>query len=188
MDGPDVARLLADKYGGHHHYLRAPVLVEQSTLRDMLYAEPAISHGIQKARNVKLAITGVGTVEEEASSFLRTGNLTREELAQLRSMGLVGETCGRFFDAWGRYEGYEINKRIIGIDLKDLGNVPRVIAVARGLPKARSILGALRGRLMTVLATDDKTAQAILEIDNSDHQKVVARSDAAQPPLRSTRS
>ena len=103
-------------------------------------------------------------------------------------MGLVGETCGRFFDAWGRYEGYEINKRIIGIDLKDLGNVPRVIAVARGLPKARSILGALRGRLMTVLATDDKTAQAILEIDNSDHQKVVARSDAAQPPLRSTRS
>jgi DNA-binding transcriptional regulator LsrR (DeoR family) len=111
---------------------------------------------------VALAITGIGTMVEEASSFLRAGHLTVAELAQLREQGIVGETCGRFFDAWGRCEGFAINERVIGIALDDLRRIPRVIAVARGLPKARSILAALRVGYMTVLATDDVTARAIL--------------------------
>jgi deoxyribonucleoside regulator len=69
-----------------------------------------------------------------------------------------------FFDAEGHFAEYEINARVIGIDLLDLHKVPRVIAVARGLPKAKSILGALRGRYLTVLATDDQTAQAVLDL------------------------
>jgi DNA-binding transcriptional regulator LsrR (DeoR family) len=162
IDGPDLARLLAAKLGGRHFDLHAPVLVEQPTLRSMLVHEPSVREGLQRGRGVALAITGVGTMVEEASSFLRAGHLTAAELAQLREQGIVGETCGRFFDAWGRYEDFAINERVIGIALDDLRRIPRVIAVARGLPKARSILAALRGRYMTVLATDDITARAVL--------------------------
>ncbi len=165
IDGPDLARLAAEKLGGRYHYLHAPVLLEQPTLREMLYREPAILEGLQRARTVALAITGIGTVREEASSFLRAGHLTAEELARLRDQGIVGETCGRFFDAWGDDKGCEINERVVGIDLDTLRRIPRVIAIARGLPKVQSILGALRGGYLTVLATDSVTAQAILDQD-----------------------
>jgi deoxyribonucleoside regulator len=162
IDGPDLARLLAAKLGGRHFDLHAPVLVEQPALRSMLVQEPSVREGLSRGRSVALAITGIGTMVEEASSFLRAGHLTAAELAQLREQGIVGETCGRFFDAWGRWEGFAINERVIGIALDDLRRIPRVIAVARGLPKAHSILAALRGGYMTVLATDDVTARAIL--------------------------
>lgn len=169
IDGPDLARLLAAKLGGRHYDLHAPVLVEQPVLRTMLSNETPVRDALQRGRTVSLAITGIGTMVEEASSFLRAGHLTVDELAQLRALGIVGETCGRFFDAYGRYEGYAINERVIGIALDDLRHVPRVIAIARGLPKALSILAALRGRYMNVLATDDVTARAVIAAaDDSD--------------------
>ncbi|MCS6826212.1 MAG: sugar-binding transcriptional regulator [Caldilinea sp.] len=164
IDGPDLARLLASKLGGRYFDLHAPALVEQPALRDLLLNEPSVRDGLQRARSVALAITGIGTVQEEAASFLRAGHLSPEDLAELRRQGVVGETVGRFFDVHGRFAQFDINARVIGIDLPDLRKIPRVIAVARGLPKAMSILGALRGRYMTVLATDDQTAQAVLAL------------------------
>ena len=168
IDGPDLARLLAAKLGGRHYDLHAPVLVEQPALRKMLNDEPSVREGLQRGRSVALAITGIGTMVEEASSFLRAGHLTAGELAQLRQQGIVGETCGRFFDAYGRDEGFAINERVVGIALDDLRRLPRVVAVARGLPKALSILAALRGGYMTVLATDDVTARAVLAAEEAE--------------------
>lgn len=164
IDGPDLARMLAAKLGGRHYDLHAPVLVEQLGLRDLLKQEPAVRDGLQRARAVALAITGIGTVREEAASFLRAGHLSPAELAALREQGIVGETVGRFFDRNGQDEPYAINQRVMGITLEELRQIPRVVAVARGLPKAASILGALRGRSLTVLSTDDLTARAVLEL------------------------
>ena len=164
IDGPDLARMLAARLGGRHYDLHAPVFVEQDGLREMLYNEPPVRDGLERARSIALALTGIGTVEEEAASFLRAGHLGPVELANLRSQGVVGETIGRFFNAQGEWEPFAINRRVVGIDLHDLRRVPRVLAVARGLPKAASILGALRGSYLTVLATDDITARAVLEM------------------------
>jgi DNA-binding transcriptional regulator LsrR (DeoR family) len=164
IDGPDLARMLAGRLGGRHYDLHAPVFVEQEGLREMLYKEPAVRDGMARARGVALALTGIGTVEEEAASFLRAGHLSPADLATLRGQGVVGETIGRFFNAQGEWESFAINRNVVGIDLHDLRRVPRVLAVARGLPKAASILGALRGGYLTVLATDDITAGAVLEL------------------------
>jgi DNA-binding transcriptional regulator LsrR (DeoR family) len=164
IDGPDLARMLAAKLGGRHYDLHAPVLVEQLGLRDLLKQEPSVHDGLQRARSVGLAITGIGTVREEAASFLRAGHLSSAGLAELRAQGIVGETVGRFFDREGRDDSYAINQRIMGITLEELRRIPRVVAVARGLPKAESILGALRGRTLNLLATDDLTARAVLEL------------------------
>ena len=171
IDGPDLARLLAAKLGGRHYDLHAPVLVEQPALRTMLSNEPSVREGLQRGRSVALAITGIGTMVEEASSFLRAGHLTAVELAQLREQGIVGETCGRFFDAQGRHEEFAINARVVGIALDDLRRIPRVISVARGMVKVHSILGALRGGYMTVLATDDVTARAILAAETAEAEQ-----------------
>ena len=163
LDGPDLARLLAAKLGGNHYYLHAPVLVEQVALRDLLLNEPSVRDGLTRARGAALAITGIGTTRDEDSSFLRAGHLTADELCDLRTAGVVGETCGIFFDAQGRYTDCAINARVVGLDLDSVHAIPRVIAVAHGQAKVDSILGALLGRHMTVLVTDDKTARAVLQ-------------------------
>lgn len=164
IDGPDLARMVATKLGGRHYDLHAPVLVERPEVRDLFLTEPTVREGIRRARSVQLAITGIGSLDERDSSFLRAGLITRADLATLRALGAVGETAGRFFDADGRTAGLEINRRVIGIELEDLRNIPKVIAVARGLTKAPAILGALRGCYLNVLATDNITACAVLAL------------------------
>jgi DNA-binding transcriptional regulator LsrR (DeoR family) len=165
VDSPDLGRTVAQKLGGRHYDLHAPVLVERATSRDLFLQEPVVLDGILRARAVRLAITGIGSVTEDASSFLRAGLFSRADLAALRQQGAVGETCGRFYDVHGRHGQFEINQRIIGLELDDLRAIPASVAVARGLAKAPAILGALRGGFMRVLATDDLTARAVLAVD-----------------------
>jgi len=165
VDGPDLARIVATKLGGRHYDLHAPVLVERPEVRAVFLNEPAVSEGIRRAQAVKLAITGIGAVDDKASSFLRAGLFTVADLAALRRSGVVGEMVGRFFDAQGRDDEIEINQRIIGIELSDLRRIPQVLAVARGIAKAPSIHGALNGKFLNVLATDDVTARAILSLE-----------------------
>jgi DNA-binding transcriptional regulator LsrR (DeoR family) len=169
IDGPDLSRMIAVKLGGRHHDLHAPVLVEQPAVRELFLAEPTVRDSIMRARAVHLAITGIGAMADEASSFLRAGLIKRSELAQLRAVGAAGEMCGRFFDIHGNDGAIPINARIIGIDLPDLRHIPIVLAVARGAVKAPALLGALRGRYFNVLATDEQAAQAVLQLD-SEHR------------------
>lgn len=164
VDSPDLARMVAQKLGGRHYDLHAPVLVERAVVREVFLQEPAVREGIQRAKSVGLAITGIGTMQDEESSFLRAGLLSRNDLSHLRSQGIVGEICGRFFDINGDYADFEINHRIIGLELDDLHNINLSIAIARGSLKAQSILGALHGQFFKVLATDDITARTILQM------------------------
>lgn len=162
VDSPDLSRVVAAKLGGRHYDLHAPVLVERPSARKVLFSEPTVREALARARGVKLAITGIGSVEDQASSFLRAGLLTSADLANLRGAGAVGEMVGRFFNANGSVADTEINQRIIGIELDDLHRIPQVVAVARGLSKIDAILGAMAGRYLTMLATDEFTARALL--------------------------
>lgn len=162
IDSPDIARILAVKLGGRHYDLHAPVLVEQAASRNVLCAEPAVREGLTRARTVKLAVAGIGAVQDRASSFLRAGLLTRSDLSHLRAQGAVGEMIGRFYKIDGTIDDIDINQRIIGLELDDLRRITHSLAIARGLPKVEAILGALRGHLVTVLVTDDVTARGVL--------------------------
>jgi len=52
-------------------------------------------------------------------------------------------------------------KRVIGIDLVKLDACRRVVGVAGGVPEMNAILGTLRGGLLDVLITDQRTAEAL---------------------------
>jgi DNA-binding transcriptional regulator LsrR (DeoR family) len=175
VDGPDLARMVAAKLGGRHYDLHAPVLVERPEVRELFLSEPTVRDAIRRARTVQLAITGIGSLDERDSSFLRAGLITRADLAGLRELGVVGETAGRFYDTAGQTAGIEINRRVIGVELDDLRRIPKVIAIARGLTKAPAILGALRGGYLNVLATDNVTARAILTRANEEDANAISR-------------
>ena len=170
--GSDVTRMVATKLGGRHYDLHAPMLVERPEVRTAFLSEPVVRDAINRAKAVQLAITGIGTVQDEDSSFLRAGLLTRGDLSALRSSGAVGEMVSRFYNRAGRFDGIEINQRIIGIELDDLRRIPVVLAIARGLSKVPAILGALEARYVTVLATDAITAEAVLAMAHAPVERV----------------
>jgi DNA-binding transcriptional regulator LsrR (DeoR family) len=165
IDGPDLARQLANKLGGQYLYLHAPLFVDSRQTRDTFLEQPTIKRTLDEARKAQVALVGVGTTEPSASSFLRAGHLNQRQLQELRSQGAVGETSGKHFDIHGKAE-FDINERVISIGLDELKRISSVIAVACGLPKARSILGALRGGYIKALATDSVTARAVLDEDH----------------------
>jgi DNA-binding transcriptional regulator LsrR (DeoR family) len=131
-------------------------------VRDALLADPQISDTLALAAQADMAMVGIGR-PTPGSVVMDAGILTDEELAELEAMGAVGDIALRFFDAHGQTVQHEICDRIIGLDLDQIKRIPRVMGVAGGDEKFEVIRAALRGKLINVLVTDDRTARRLLE-------------------------
>jgi deoxyribonucleoside regulator len=162
IDGPDLARLLANIFGGEYRCLHAPLIVENAEMRNALLQEPRIRETLSASCGANLALVGIGSVVPEFSSLLRAGYVDRKSLSQLRAQGAVGDICARNYDTMGQVMDIDLNQRVVGIGLEDLHKIPRVIGVAGGKAKAEAILGALRGGHVNVLVTDDSAAEKVL--------------------------
>lgn len=165
IDGPELARWLAEILDGRYRYLHAPLIVEDAAVREALLRERSIRETLELAKRADIALVGIGSVAPSISSLIRAGYLNREELKAIREQGAVGDICARQFDIHGNVLDIQFNKRVVGIDIESLKKIKQVIGVAGGILKAPAILGALRGGLIDVLITDEKAAQEVLRMD-----------------------
>ncbi|MDQ6659876.1 MAG: sugar-binding transcriptional regulator [Chloroflexota bacterium] len=161
-DGPEIARQLANAYGGRCYYLHAPLLVADSLVRNGLLQERTLRRSFQMMEQMDMALVGIGGARPEASGLFRAGYLGENELQVLRSQGAVGDICGWYFDINGRICDTEMLNRTIAVSLERLRSVPLVIAVAANVAKTEAILGALRTGIVKVLITDELCALAML--------------------------
>lgn len=164
LDSAALARQLAEKLGSEVHYLSSPLIAGSVAAAVVLREQKDIQATLQAASRADVALVGVGNLAPDISSFAQTGFMPAEVLAALRDDGAVGDIAGRIITAAGEEHPTEYNRRIIGITLADLRQIPLVIAVAGGLEKAEALLGALRTGAINVLCTDDAAAQQILEL------------------------
>jgi deoxyribonucleoside regulator len=164
-DGPLIAQGLAEKLDAKAYLLHAPLVVESELVRNALMNDRVILETLDRARDADIAFVGLGCLEREKNSLFKAGYLSDEELDRLRKAGAVGDTCAQFFDAEGRILDIDVNHRVIGLPLTELSKIPKVIAVSLGEEKARGILGALRGKRITGLITDQRTALRVLALD-----------------------
>ena len=162
IDGPEIARSLADAYGAHCYYLHAPLLVADGMVRDGLLKERGLQRAFQMMEQMDMALVGIGGVHPAASGLFRAGYLDEYELQVIRNQGAVGDICGCYFDSEGRLCAKELINRTITISIETLRKVPQVIAVAAGVAKAEAIRGALRTGVVKVLITDESCAHAVL--------------------------
>jgi DNA-binding transcriptional regulator LsrR (DeoR family) len=160
--GADLARRVAQAFGARPRLLPAPGIVASKPVRDALLADPQIADTLALGASADVAQVGIG-VPVPGSAVAQAGILTQQEVEQLKAQGAVGDIALRFFDAHGRPVDHAINDRIIGLDLDQIRAIPRVIGVAGGDGKFEVIRAALRGRIIDVLVTDDRTAAGLLE-------------------------
>ena len=84
-------------------------------------------------------------------------------VAELAEAGAVGDMLGQFIDRDGEAIAHPINRRAIALPLDALRRIPTVILASGGTNKAEVIAATLRGRLASVLITDEDAAAAVLE-------------------------
>lgn len=158
----DIAKTVADKCGGKCYYLFAPSIVDSREIRDAIMSDGRFRSTFEIAQKASKALLGIGEATEDAI-LVKTGFINASKMAELRLKGAVGDLLGRFFDIDGRLIADDINDKVIGLSLEDIRTIDVVIGVAGGSSKIRPILGALRGRHINVLITDEVTAQAVLD-------------------------
>jgi DNA-binding transcriptional regulator LsrR (DeoR family) len=162
-DGHAVVQLLAEKIGGEGFYLNAPFLMENPETVRALCNVSSIRETLDLARQCDLALVGIGSTQEENSSFFQAGYISIDELRGLQEAGAVGDVCGLHFDIEGQPVGQEFSARTVTISAEGLREIPLRIGVAGGPGKVNSILGALRSGYINYLVTDSAAAAALLE-------------------------
>lgn len=162
IDGPELVRQFALAYQGEYQYLPGPLLVKDEKTRDMLLRLPQISETLALAKKANMVVIGIG--EPMEASPIWSGYLDRRGIDWVISRGAVGHMCGQFFDENGNVLLISTNQRSIGIGLRSLRSIDRVIAVVSGRHKTAAIRGALKGKFFNTLVTDRVTAQSLLEV------------------------
>lgn len=168
MDSGALARRLAQKLGGDVLDLSAPAMADTAAAAEVLCSQRDIKRALEAAENADLALVGIGNLDPVQSGFVKGGFMTPEGAKALVEAGAVGDIAGRIFSLDGRLHDNEFDERIIGIGLEALRRIPCTVAVALGLEKARAICGSLRSGVVKVLCSDDRTARAVLELENGD--------------------
>jgi DNA-binding transcriptional regulator LsrR (DeoR family) len=114
----------------------------------------------------------VGRIAEQTPGFCALAEAYGVSVKRLREFGVVGEINYHPYDAEGRIvdqpELRVLMRRVLSVGADRLQELSRaedhyVIAVAGSRSKTEAVRGALRGRFMNVLITDEDVAQAVLK-------------------------
>src|SRR5215469_5340614 len=146
---------------GDARFLPVPGIVGSTNAAKILLKDPNVNNTVTLFGKVTLALVGVGALEP-STLVASSGNIfSEEELKSVQKQGGVGDICLRFYDAKGQPVRTALDDRVIGMTLDGLRRVQRSIAICGGKRKFAAILGAVRGKLINTLVTDQYTAERL---------------------------
>ncbi len=158
----DVLAQLSNLTHAPHYPMPLPVVVPSRQQRDQLMQLEPVTRVLELGASADLTLIGIGRMDESAPVFV-DGFISKEELAEMRRFGAVGEVTGWAYDASGSIIAGGFNQR--------LTSVPRVVppeqlvvGVAQGTGKVLPIHAALRGRIINGLITNETTARSLLAL------------------------
>lgn len=160
----DILMQFASKLQAKPFALTVPTIVNSKEAKEALVSDSMVQEILELGRKANIAIFSIGYPSKQ-SVLVSAGYFTSEEIENLRKRGAVGDICSRYFTIDGQVFDDRLNARTIGINLEDIRKKEFAIGIAGGPNCAPGILGALRGRYLNVLVTDEKTARLVLKLD-----------------------
>lgn len=162
-DGPELCRRFATAFEAEFATLPAPLVARNFASARSFREDYVIAAALDRARNVDVALIGIGRFHQRnATGDILYGWTEQETRRQLAAAGAVAHVLGQFLGPRGQILNNEINRRIIGLELRELAKIQRVIAVSAGAEKTRAVLAALETGLIHDLVIDFETASAVL--------------------------
>lgn len=156
----NVVVRLAERVGTQHNPMPLTVLVRNPEELPMLHGQEPVARTLELCAAADVTFVGIGHIDISAPLTVDRF-ISPEESRALVDAGAVGEIVGWVYDSQGQLIPGLTNDRVSSAPLTP-GNPRPVIGLALGESKVRAILGALRGRLINGLVTDESTAEAIL--------------------------
>ncbi|WP_042682493.1 sugar-binding transcriptional regulator [Anaerosalibacter massiliensis] len=161
-----IALDLARKFKGDCKLLHAPSIVDDPARKDIFIQDKNIQSLFKLMKDVDISLMGIGYPLLNTSTLLESGYFTMKYIKKLEESGAVADISSLFIDKYGKGDNFELNRRVIGIDLEDIKKIPLKIGIAGYVAKKRAILAALVGGYIDVLITDENTAEAILALSD----------------------
>jgi DNA-binding transcriptional regulator LsrR (DeoR family) len=157
----DAVSRIADAVKAPHYPMPLPVIATTAHERALLLSQQPLRNVTELAHQADITFVGVGSIGDDAP-LLRDGFVRADEMRALVKAGGVGEIIGWAFDADGQLLDGLTNDRVLSVPLQQPVR-RRVIGVAMAPSRLRAIRGALRGRLMNGLITNEAMAERLLK-------------------------
>jgi DNA-binding transcriptional regulator LsrR (DeoR family) len=157
----EVSSRVGDRVGAPHYPMPFPVVAATVHERNLLVEQKSLRNVMDLASQADVAFVGIGTVDD-TSAMLRDGFVRADEVRAMVKAGAVGEITGWSFDADGRLIDGLVNDRVLSVPL-DVPARRRVVGVAMAPHRFRAIRGAIVGKLINGLITNETMAEQLLK-------------------------
>ena len=156
----DVIMRMAEAIQAPHYPIPLPVIAASVHERDLFLSQRSVSNVMDLARHADVTFMGVGHLGDDGGLH-RDGFVTRQELRALVKAGAVGEVIGWAFDQNGQLIEGLTNDRVTSVPVSSQAG-QLVVGAAAGRAKQAAVLGALRGKLISGLVTNEVMAEFLL--------------------------
>lgn len=159
-----IVSKVSTAFGSKAHYLYAPAITYEKKTKDAIMEDKNLKDTLELWEKINKVFVGIGS-RSKSNNLIWNGSFKNSETEILDKAGAVGDVCSRFFGINGSLVDDELKDRIIAIDPEKLKNMEYSIGIAESYEKVPSILGAIQGKFINVLITDERTAKLLLELD-----------------------
>lgn len=152
-----IGNKIAEKLNASFYGLWAPARVDSVEVAQLIKEQDLVKDALSLIEKLEFSIVGIGNVKN--GIITKYGLTNKNDLRELNKSEAVGEILGYWFDINGLQILPKLREKFIGAPVKVPG---KTIAVAGGSEKDKAIAGALRGRLIDILITDEDCAKNLI--------------------------
>ncbi|WHX99923.1 sugar-binding domain-containing protein [Neobacillus sp. DY30] len=151
-----ISSIMSKNTQSKHRVFYVPDQVSNEIYQSLI-KEPEIHEVLNLIKSASMVLHGIG----DAITMAERRKSRPEVIQKLEANAAVGEAFGYYFNEKG-----EIVHKVltIGLQLEDLSQIPKVIAVAGGATKAKAIKAYMKkAPASTILITDEGAARKLLK-------------------------
>lgn len=142
--------------------LASPIFLANENARDAILKDRGLQETIALFSKCTVAIIGVGDISN-GSTLIKSGYLTKTDMAALTKSGVAGDILVHFFDQTGLEVETSWDKLRISASLDQVKNIANVVAVSAGAVKSTAVKAALKGGYINTLIIDLSLAEALVK-------------------------
>jgi DNA-binding transcriptional regulator LsrR (DeoR family) len=159
----DISHRLARLLDGRLTLLPAPGIVSSEEAKQVLLSDRQVRGALDLFSKLNTLYVGLGALNTNPVLEKGRGELPSGFHKEIMGSEAVGDIALHFFDAKGDEVETSLKRCVIGITPKEIKKVDTVVGIAGGPEKTDVIRGALNGRYIDVLITDQQTAAELLD-------------------------
>jgi len=166
----DIGGKLADIFRGECYYIHAPAITASKELCRSFKSDVTARQALEMAAQADYAMVGIGVAGVE-STLVKMRYISLAETETLRRGGAVGDILAQFFNIGGEKVNCDLHEKIVAFPIENLRKLGNVVGLAGGKNKVQAILGALHGRYINILITDEETADSLIKMEERSSDK-----------------